>query len=249
MKSKGYMMCDLKNDLARRYMDVALKSWECVSDIFEIEVIQCVTPKSLLPVLKDKYKTSDTRSPMEIAAMHSHYRMVKRLANGEKFWIMEHDAYLRNEKTFRMLMTKWAQFPVAEIGTSNEMYTMWPQIADEYAKAIEAGTPHGPMSTLHKVANAWCKKNKVSRNVYWPANWKKDSRWINVTGIGHTVDQAYNDPLVMIHSAVTQCVDEKYGGTVQDRKNPRYCTDGEFDIGKVYTKDLHPDSHWVDLDS
>tara|TARA_R110000868_G_scaffold94549_1_gene260802 strand:+ start:15821 stop:16573 length:753 start_codon:yes stop_codon:yes gene_type:complete len=246
---KGYMMCDLKNELARKYMKVALKSFECVSDIFEIEVIQCITPNALLPILKDKYVVTQTRSPGEIAAMHSHYRMVKRLAAGEKFWIMEHDAYLINEETFRMLLSKWETFPVAEIGTSNEMYTMWQSVATEYATAIEAGTPHGPMSTLHKVAQSWCVRNNPGRAIYWPSNWKKDPRWVNVTGVGRSVNEAYGDPAVMIHSAVTQVVDEKYGGTVQDRKNPRYCTDGEFDITKVYTKDLHPDSYWVDLDS
>ena len=248
---KGYMIVDFNNDLAMRYAKASLKSWECVSDIFEVELMQCVTPETLLPELAGKYEPSIKRSPQEIAAYHSHYRLIKRMAEGEPLWVMEHDAYLINEEVFRMLMTKWQNFPVAQIGMANEMYTMWPEIAEEYCKIIEAGAPKGPMGTFHSVAERWCQKNKGAggRNIYWPTNWKKDPRWVNVTGIGYTVGEAYNNPAVMIHSPVTQVNDEKYGVTVQDRKNPKYLTNGFFDIKKNYTKEIHPDMHWVDLDS
>ena len=47
------MQVDLNNPLAVKYMEYALKSFECVSDIFEIEVIQCITPDTFLPELEN----------------------------------------------------------------------------------------------------------------------------------------------------------------------------------------------------
>lgn len=238
-KIKGIVQVDLNNDLAKRYLEVSLRSFECVSDIFEIEVEQCVTPDTLLDELKDvPLHTYARRSPMELAALHTHYRNAKRMSEGQKYWAMEHDAYLRNEEVFRMLMSKWHTFPCAEIGTSNEFYTMCPEIGEKFCEMVRQAPERGPLSILRIVTDRWCKTtNHRRRTIYWPADRRHDPRWANVTGVDYTAHGAARHPEVMIHSPITQLADEKYGGTVNDRKHG------------IKLKRLHPDFHWVDLDS
>jgi len=237
-KVKGIVQVDLNNDLAMRYLEVSLRSFECVSDIFEIEIEQCVTPDTLLDELKDvPLHTYQRRSPMELAAMHTHYRNAKRMSEGQKFWAMEHDAYLRNEEVFRMLMSKWHTFPCAEIGTSNEFYTMWPEVAKIFCAMVKDAPEKGPLSVLRIATDKWCNNVKHDkRTIYWPADRRIDERWCNVTGVDYRALSAARDPNVMIHSPITQLADEKYGGTVNDRKHGQKL------------KSLHPDFHWVDLD-
>ena len=246
--TRGIIQVDLNNDLAKKYLDLALKSWERVSDIFEIEVIQCVTPDSLLEELSGIPDSG--RSPQELASIHSNYRAIKRMSEGDTFWAMEHDAYLRpeHEDTFRMLMSKWENFPVAELGMANEFYTMWPEIAVRWMNLIKQGWKSGPMGALHRATDLWCKNKKWDRRViYWPLDWSKDPRWVNMTGVSINVGSAYRDPFTIINSPVTQIVDRKYGGTVTDR--PKQLRNGVYDISKIYNFQLHPDVQWVDLDS
>jgi len=57
-KIQAYMQVELNNPLAVKYHEVALKSFERVSDIFEINVIQCLTPDTLLDTI-----TLDPKKP------------------------------------------------------------------------------------------------------------------------------------------------------------------------------------------
>ena len=59
---QAYMNVDLNNPLAVKYHQLSLKSFECVKDIFNINVLQCITPDTLLDIsFSDKKK----RSPQE----------------------------------------------------------------------------------------------------------------------------------------------------------------------------------------
>ena len=89
--AKAYMQVDLNNPLAVRYHERALESFQPVEDVFKIEVIQCITPDTLLEELS--FISPKSRSPQEMGSFHSNYRMIKRISKGEVFWIMEHDAY------------------------------------------------------------------------------------------------------------------------------------------------------------
>lgn len=252
---KSYMQVDLTNDLACRYMDYALKSFERVKDIFEIEVVQCITPDTLLPELKDNPNITidpDTgkplrnRSPCEIASLHSNYRMIKRMSEGEQFFVLEHDAYLRpdHEDVFRMVMSKWKEMPIILLGTAFEFYTMAPNIAEHWCDVFLRGTHLGPMGIAHQVGT----NNVPGRfnNCYFPCNRYKDPRWCNMTGVGRTTKQCYDDPEVILNSPITQIADERYGGTVTDRD--WQLVDGKYVMEKTYNRIKHPDFEWITLD-
>lgn len=240
------MHVDLDNEVAVKYHEKALESFECVKDIFQIEVVQCVRPDTLLPELKD-IPNQDYSSPMELAALHSHYKQIKKIASGYRCWVVEHDAYLRDEETFRMIMSKYYQMPVAQIGMANEFYTMWPEVAQKYIDMIMNRPRKGPMGMFHDAGDQFAREEGVSgNNIYWPARWKKNSEWVNKTGLAGSVTQAHNKPKKVINSPITQLIDERFGGTVQDR--PRYIKNGVFQKQEVYTKQLHPDMHWITLD-
>jgi hypothetical protein len=149
---KAYMQVDLNNPLAVRYMEYCLKSYEIVSDIITVEPIQCITPDTLLEELAD-IPNQDFRSPQEMASLHSNYRMVKRIAENkeDRFWILEHDAYLRpeHEDTFRMIMSKWWTMPTACLGMSNEFYTLKREVAQIYCDLVKKGTRRNALGMLH----------------------------------------------------------------------------------------------------
>lgn len=240
---KAIMQIDLNNALALRYHEVALKSFERVSDIFEIEVVQCVLPTTLLPELKDIPNALTKRSPQELASLHSNYRMAKRISEGERFWVLEHDAYLRpqHEDVFRMIMSKWlTKDSTFQLGMANEFWTTVPAIAKMYCEQVRLGWDIGPMSLLHRVTDAYCRTKKHNhRDTYWPMNRFKNPEWRNKTGVDINVSIAYNRPSIVIDSPITQILDEKYGGTVRDRKRSN----------KIYVKEAHPDVEWIKLDN
>ena len=240
---EGYMQVDLNDPLAVKYHKVALKSFECVSDIFRINVVQCITPDTLLdlPFSEDK-----RRSPQEKASLCSQYRMHKRMSVSDdskpmdRFFIMEHDAYLRpdQEETFRMIMSKWEQMITLNIGIAMECYTCKRQISKLFCEAVENDKTTkmtGPMGILHTVTDAWVKKNNLQvRAVYWPKIGKD-----NKTGVAFDVTRAHRKPQVVIEAPVTQLIDTNLGTTVIDRP--------ESQVKNYYNQDTHPNFHFVDL--
>ncbi len=239
------MQVDLNNPLAVAYMKHALKSYEIVSDIFQVNVIQCITPDTLLEELKDIPNQLTKRSPQELASLHSNYRAAKRMAAGERFWAIEHDAYLRpeHEDVFRMIMSKWStKQSTLQIGMANEFWTTIPEIAKMFCNEIEKGWNTGPMSLLHRVTDIYLKDKKKSTSTYWPANRFKNKEWVNKTGIGTNVSEAYANPAIIIDSPICQILDEKYGNTVVDKRKVKYNS-------YVNTKSSNPDFRWISLDS
>jgi hypothetical protein len=243
MLARGIMNVDLNNPLAVKYMEVALRSWERVSDIFEVEVVQCITPDTLLEGVNNNL---ERRSPQELAALHTHYRSAKRMASGERFWNMEHDAYLKpeGEEFFRMILSKWkGKKSSMQLGMANEFWTTIPEIAQMYCERIEKNYDRGPMQLLHTVTDVWRRKHGDDHLcTYWPANRFKNKDWTNKTGLNHDVSSAYNSPVKMWDSPVTQILDEKYGSTVTDREKQKK-KDNQF-----YTMKEHPDALWITLD-
>ena len=85
---EAYMGVDLNNPLAVKYNELSVKSFECVSDVLNINVIQCITPDTLFPHLTlSKHKD---RSPQEIAHIHSTFRLELLVANVCGLWSMMH---------------------------------------------------------------------------------------------------------------------------------------------------------------
>jgi len=238
-KIRGIMNVDLNNPLAMRYLEVSLKSWERVSDIFEVHVTQCITPDTLIPNLNDNL---NNRSPQELAALHTHYRVAKRIAMNERVWCMEHDAYLRpeGEDFFRLIMSKWLTKKSSfQLGIANEFWTTIPEIARMFCTKVENNYDRGPMQLLHSVTDTWRRDNPDGHAcTYWPANRFRNPDWCNKTGLNYDVSGAYNKPIKLWDAPVCQILDEKYQSTVTDRpKN-----------ANIRTVKNQPDMKWITLD-
>ena len=235
--ARGIMNVDFGNPLAVKYMQVALESFQRVSDIFEVTVVQCITPDTLLEGVNNDLSG---RSPQELAAFHSHYRAAKRMAKGERIWMLEHDAFLRPEceDTFRMIMSKWSSKDSSlQLGMANEFWTTTPKIAAMNCKEFENGYKRGPMQLLHVVTDEYCRsKNNTHPNTYWPANRFKNPEYCNKTGLNVDVSSAYTKPLKIWDSPIIQIIDEEFGGTVTDTGK------------RKYDREVHPDYSWITLD-
>jgi hypothetical protein len=236
---EAYMQVDLYNPLAVAYMLHSLKSFDRVSDIFHINVIQCITPDTLLDI---NFSPIKTRSPQEKASLCSQYRIAQRMANGEKIWMMEHDAYLipEREEIFRIIMSKYERMPVCNIGIAMECYAVQPKPAKHFCDLIENDSKtnlKGPMSVLHFAVDHYSKITRNNKNnVYWAKHGKE-----NLTGISYDVSSAYKNPRVTIPSPVTQLIDSKRGTTVIDRVQAQ--GDRLF-----YKKETHPNFHFISVD-
>lgn len=236
---EAYMQVDLNNPLAVAYMNHALKSFDRVSDIFHINVIQCITPDALLDI---NFSPTKTRSPQEKASLCSQYRIAQRMANGEKIWMMEHDAYLipEREEIFRIIMSKYTIMPVCNIGIAMECYTVQPKLAKMFCDLIEDDENtglKGPMAVLHRAADRYCAQTGNNRNnIYWPKEGKE-----NLTGISYNVSSAHKKAKVIIPSPVTQLIDTNRGTTVIDRIQAQ--GDKLF-----YKKETHPNFHFISVD-
>lgn len=215
---KAYMQVDLDNPIAVAYSKLALESFERVSDVFEIEVVQCITPKTYLPELKDlKWKG---KTPSEVASFHSTYRMLKRIAQGERFWIMEHDAYLipEHEETFRKVLKKYKQMGTIVVGMATECFTVCPDVAKIYCENVERGRAYGNMSNLHRSTDRWAKNADNKRNnVYWPLDWKKSLDWVRRMGVACNASDAHRNPLGVELAPVAQLIDPTVGSSLPDR--------------------------------
>lgn len=243
---EGYIQANLKNPIVHKYLEHSLKSFEPVSDVFNINIIQCMLPGETLReedgskiISEEDLNPHKKRSPQEIASIISQYRLMRRIREGEKLFIMEHDAYLlpEGEDEFRKVMTKFDQLLVCNIGIAMECYTCHPEIADRFCKYVENDFNHklkGPMSILHKSADDYAKKIKCATRSFW---WPKKGM-SNETGLSYNVTTAFEDPVLTIKAPVTQLIDINIGSTVTDRQG----------IKPKYTKKSHPNFHFMKLD-
>lgn len=92
-----------------QYTEIALKSWEN-TNIFDIELVQCYTPDTIgeleskfnWQTLRQKMQEGKESTPSERAGDISHWEMMrKRAESDERFFVMEHDAYLLDEDQFK----------------------------------------------------------------------------------------------------------------------------------------------------
>ena len=242
----GYIQADLKNPIVHKYLEHSLKSFERVKDVFNIQIIQCIVPDEILwddnnkkLLDKNSFDPSKGRSPQEIASLMSQYRLHRRLANGERFYIMEHDAYLHPEEelSFRRILEKFHTHFVNNIGIAMECYTSCPDISKMFCEKVENDFAHkdrGPMTILHNCTDQYVKdKPKVHNQVWWPRQGME-----NKTGISWNVSTAFRNPNNEINAPVTQLVDGSIGSTVTDRPG----------VKPKYTPQSHPNFKFVTLD-
>ena len=85
---------DFNNPLCSEIHECRTRIFFKELDIFELSVVQCITPDTPLPNVNNDL---EGRSPQELAAFHTYHRALKRMVSGERIWMVEHDAYLRPE--------------------------------------------------------------------------------------------------------------------------------------------------------
>jgi len=150
----AYMICDMGNPLSMRYVELSLASFEPVSDIVSITPVQCTTPDTL-PIRFEKNQEpipfyvgeagpddylharffGGTFCDNEVynSIMHSQLMLIERIAAGEPIAIMEHDAALINEETFRTMVDEhWGEVDVFMPGTCMEFYGMTQRYAEKF---------------------------------------------------------------------------------------------------------------------
>lgn len=177
----AYMICDFNNPVSMQYVELSLKSFEPVSDIVNITPVQCTTPNTLpirhgeneppIPHYIDRddllagrdrlrprfFGGSFCDSPIYNCVMHSHWQLIKRIAEGEPIAIMEHDAALVDEESFRNLIDVfWGQVEFFCPGACMEFYGMTQDFAKWMYELLD-DFPHeesqrysGPMGVISR---------------------------------------------------------------------------------------------------
>lgn len=83
------MIVDFNNPTSMKYAEVCVKTWE---NVLDVEMIQCITPETLP---KEKHWSPYwNRSATEKAIICSFLGLLEKIAEGDDFFILEHDAYL-----------------------------------------------------------------------------------------------------------------------------------------------------------
>lgn len=206
------MITDLNNPISNEYRNRAISSFNFVKDIIDIEPYQCYTPKN--PSKQIRFNPSKKRSPTEIAILETYYSLFKKIANGEKFIIMEHDAYLREdrEEIFRNLLSEIDSFDVWNVGIAVECHTLKQEYAQQFCDNLEddfGGTFKGPMSLMRKL-------NNLQSVVY-----VKDGQTGELCKAKNTNDAAKGIGESIL-APVTQCYIPKLGLTNTGRSHNEY---------------------------
>lgn len=151
MTLKAYQIVNFNNPLAMQYLEHSQRSFEPVKHLITIEPIQCVTPDTLpvWPVFRDATEKK-VRSLYEQACFASHYNLIKKLADGDTFFIMEQDAYLWPDKVehFETLLYTYKNYTGFYLGIANEFYTLNSDVAKVFVDKVENNKiSSGPLST------------------------------------------------------------------------------------------------------
>lgn len=210
---KAYQIVNLNNPVSVKYHKHSLKSFEAVKDILEIVPIQCYTPDTL--PTDYVYKEKNSRTLYEQACFASHFHLVKRLSKGEKFIIMEHDAYLWPERinAFYELMNQKEMYSAFYLGISNEFYTLDKGIAALYVeKVVEGKLSGGPMTTAMQCINHYNKRHPGL--CLWPVTGQK-----NLISSSTSASNSANGIGRIFDAPVTQHFMMEHGSTIIERAN------------------------------
>ena len=200
------MICDFNNEVSMRYVELSLESFKPVEDLISITPIQCTTPATLPIRFQENQEpipfyvtpnSPDYLRPRHYGGtfcddtiynciMHSHMQLVKRIADGEELAIMEHDAALVDEDSFREMFDMFWGCDMFFPGACMEFYGLSQRVAEWMWNLCE-DFPYceertgwingnqrfsGPMGVLsaHKVFGF----NPPNPTVLCPTKWRPD---------------------------------------------------------------------------
>jgi hypothetical protein len=168
------------NPISEEYAKLSRESFECVSDVIEIEQFDAITPespeydshqskynwqRSLMRMdnrsTQDKESYDHPHSPSERAGMCSHWELLRqRSETDERFYVIEHDTYLwpQHEETFRGLLDTVYELDheYVNIGLYMGCYSVSREFATVAIDLLEDqnfpinGGPYGVMERLFK---------------------------------------------------------------------------------------------------
>lgn len=158
----AYIIADLNNPVSQRYLDLSLESFKAVEDLIRITPVQCETPSTtpdryppkpadqidynvdpfyLAPgeSLKGRFfGGSFDDNTIYQAIMYSQYKLIKRIADGEPIAIMEHDAAIVNEDSFRYMIDEyWGEVDVFMPGACMEFYGLSQRFAKQFIAVMD----------------------------------------------------------------------------------------------------------------
>lgn len=209
----AYQIIDFNNPNSVEHSNHSIESFKEVSDILTIIPVQCTVPETL-PTDKF-YGDSKERTVYEQSCFCSHYTLVKKLSLGEKFFIMEHDAFLwpQDVKRFRALINRYQQFEVFYLGIANEFYTLSENMAKVYIEKFDQGKIYqGPMSHIRWVYDKFVKNDNTK--VLWPVTGQ-----VNKLCLSNAITSAASGIGIVYKAPVTQHFKMSLGSTIIERKN------------------------------
>jgi hypothetical protein len=244
---KAYMIVDFDNPVSMKYSEIARESWEIAHKrglLSGIELYQCVTEQTLKKH-REKYnwqrslaqidggeKNSKQMTLSEIAGMSSHWDLMRKQGEEtERFFIMEHDAYLLDVDVFEECMEFMYEHDIAyaNLGLYMSCYSYNRHAAgwfyDELTRnrlPINTG-PYGVVERLYKNYAT----HYLSKRNYNDRQFQFMHPFTNLTKVGvgshaEEMKNAYNypapDPVFGFPTPSTQVWSESLGVT-QDHAN------------------------------
>ena len=241
------MIVDFDNPVSIKYSEIARESWEIAHKrglLSDIQLVQGVTEKTL-EKHKDKYNwqkslaridggvnNSNGMSASEMAGMCSHWDLMRKQSEEtERFFIMEHDAYLLDVDVFEECMEFMYEHDIAyaNLGLYMSCYSYNRHAAGWFYSELTQNRlpintgPYGVVERLYKnyAAHYLSKRNYNDRQFQFMhpfANLKK----IGVGTHAEEMKNAYNhpapEPVFGFPTPSTQVWSESLGVT-QDHVN------------------------------
>lgn len=210
-KFKAKQLVDFNNPTSMKYMEYSHKSFNPVSDILDIEPIQCVTPLTLPSDFN--FTPKKKRTIYEKACYVSHFSLIKQLSEGDSFFVLEHDAYLRpgQEELFRVLLTSAHELDIFYCGIANEFYTLSSKSAQLVVEMAERNNHNnGPMGAVLEAG----KQLRLNGKFLFPVTGQK-----NLISLDTDIESCVRGKGTVYDAPVTQHVNIKLGVTIKERAN------------------------------
>lgn len=245
---KTYSIRDNNSLLSKQYAEISEHSFKEI-DFLEIEPLQCITPETLTFFDWDESKR---RSLTEKAILQTYEKLFERLSEGEKFLMLEHDAFLKERETFLDLWEYIDQVDVWNVGAAAECWTVSKRVAQNVLKHFKKDT--GGRGPLSKISSA-CKELEdlliifpsvgTGKTVFANSFAETNPNIERVLVDGEIIEKIQHPKKRWIHSPVTQICDEREGTTNVRMKS---VTENWYDVKSTPpSPKLNPQWKWISL--
>lgn len=210
---KAILLLDKQNSVSVEYAKITRQMFSPFFD--DIEEMQCITPGKInaVPI---KFHPKKKRIKAEEAVLASYYILFSKIANGEKFVILEHDAFILEgqESKFASLLETVDICDIWNPGMHVECHTASQRVAKRFCELLQDDMNvryRGPMEYLQA-----CGVELGDGYFVFPVNAGKPIRDIpkNTLGVGSNIVSCATGKTLTIPAPVTQMIDPSYGSTI-----------------------------------